>query len=181
VSRELDAAPRADTGAMSKRTPALILSLLSLALAAPATASADPALDAEEHAFCAKINDYRAQNGRAPLRVSVSLTNAADWLSTDLANKNYFSHTDSLGRTFSTRLGAFGYTYSTYKGENIAAGNTTAASTFDQWRNSAGHNANMLNASYTVIGIGRAYNASAAYRWYWTTDFGGYADQTVPC
>ena len=181
MSRELDAAPRADTGAMSKRTPALILSLLSLALAAPATASADPALDAEEHAFCAKINDYRAQNGRAPLRVSVSLTNAADWLSTDLANKSYFSHTDSLGRTFSTRLGAFGYTYSTYKGENIAAGNATAASTFDQWRNSAGHNANMLNASYTVIGIGRAYNASAAYRWYWTTDFGGYADQTVPC
>jgi uncharacterized protein YkwD len=177
----VDASPRADTEGMSKRTPALALTLLSLALAAPATASADPALDAEEHAFCTKINDYRAQNGRAPLRVSVSLTNAADWLSSDMAGKNYFSHTDSLGRTFSTRLGAFGYTYNTYKGENVAAGSATAASTFEQWRSSAGHNTNMLSPSYTVIGIGRAYNAAATYRWYWTTDFGGYADQTVPC
>jgi uncharacterized protein YkwD len=167
---------------MSKRTPALALALLSLAMAAPATASAaDPALDAEEKAFCTKINQYRAQNGRAALRVSVSLTSASKWLSNDMAVKKYFSHTDSLGRTFSTRLGAFGYTYSTYKGENIAAGNATAANTFEQWRTSAGHNTNMLSASYKVIGIGRAYNAAAPYRWYWTTDFGGYVDRTIPC
>jgi hypothetical protein len=27
-----------------------------------------------------------------------------------------------------------------------------------------------------VIGIARAYSASATYGWYWTTDFGGYVD-----
>ena len=37
----------------------------------------------------------------------------------------------------------------------------------------------MLNASYKVLGIGRAYNATATYRWYWTTDFGGYLDATL--
>ncbi len=169
---------------MPRIKPALLLALLSVAVASPAPASAavgDPVLDAEEKAFCAKINQYRAQNGRAPLRASISLTNASKWMSNDMATKNYFSHTDSLGRTFSTRLGAFGYTYSTYKAENIAAGNATAASTFEQWRRSAGHNTNMLNANYKVIGIGRAYAATSTYKWYWTTDFGGYVDATIPC
>ena len=30
-----------------------------------------------------------------------------------------------------------------------------------------------------MLGIGRVYNASSTYRWYWTTDFGGYVDQTI--
>ena len=167
---------------MHRFTPALVLSLLTLAVIPPAIASAaDPVLDAEEKAFCNQINQYRAQNGRPALRVSVSLTNASKWMSTDMATKNYFSHTDSLGRTFSTRLGAFGYTYSTTKAENIAAGNATAAKTFAQWKASSGHNTNMLSSSFKVIGIGRAYSAGSTYKWYWTTDFGGYVDRTIPC
>ena len=169
---------------MPRLKPALALALLSLAVGSPAAATAapgDPVLDAEEKAFCTKINQYRAQNGRAALRVSVALTNASKWMSNDLATKNYFSHTDSLGRTFGTRLGAFGYAYSTSRGENIAAGNATADSTFEQWRKSSGHNANMLSASYKVIGIGRAYSAASTYKNYWTTDFGGYVDATIAC
>ena len=168
---------------MLKIKPALVLALLSLAVT-PAMASAaigDPVLDTEEKAFCTQINQYRVSNGRAPLRVSVSLTNASKWMSNDMATKNYFSHTDSLGRRFSLRLGAFGYGFVTYKGENIAAGYASAASTFEQWRASYGHNNNMLNPNYTVIGIGRTYNANAMYRYYWTTDFGGYADRTIAC
>ena len=111
---------------MPRFTPALILSLLTLAVISPAiAAAADPVLDAEGRAFCTQINQYRAQNGRPALRVSVSLTNAAKWMSNDLATKNYFSHTDSLGRTFVPRLGAFGYSFNTYLAENIAAGNAT--------------------------------------------------------
>ena len=167
---------------MPKLKSALALALLALAVGSPAAASAaDPVLDSEEKAFCTKINQYRAQNGRAALRVSVSLTIASEWMSNDMATKDYFSHTDSLGRTFSTRLGAFGYSYNTYKGENIAAGYATGAQTFEQWRASSAHDANMLNASYKVIGIGRAYTATSAYKWYWTADFGGYLDRTIPC
>ena len=102
-------------------------------------------------------------------------------MSTDMALRNYFGHNDSLGRNFSTRLGAFGYTFNTGKGENIAAGNSTATGTLNQWRTSGGHNAALLNPSYTVLGIGRAYNPTATYRWYWTADFAGYADRTMPC
>ncbi len=152
------------------------LALPSAALAATPT----PTLDAEETAFCQQINSYRAQNGVAPLKVSIALTNAADWLSTDMAASNYFSHTDSLGRAFYTRLGSFGYVAS-YLGENIAAGTAGASATFNLWRNSAGHNQNMLNANYKVIGIGRAYGAHATYGWYWTTDFGSTTDATIAC
>ena len=168
---------------MPKLKPALLFAALSLAIT-PAMASADigdPVLDAEEQAFCTQINAYRVSNGVAPLRLSVSLAKAAEWMSTDMATKNRFSHTDSLGRSFSIRQAAFGYGFSTWKGENIAAGYATGASTFAQWRASAGHNRNMLNPNYTVIGIGRAYNPAAKYRYYWTTDFGGYADRTIPC
>ena len=162
--------------------PALVLSLLTLAVITPAIASAaDPVLSAEEKAFCTQINQYRAQNGRPALRVSVSLTNASKWMSNDMATMNYFSHTDSLGRTFVPRLAAFGYSFNTSMAENIAAGYASGVSTFNQWKASAGHNTNMLNATYKVIGIGRAYSATSTYKYYWTTDFGGYADRTIPC
>jgi hypothetical protein len=63
--------------------------------------------------------------------------------------------------------------------ENIAAGNETAAKTFEQWKNSPGHNTNMLGEHYRAIGIGRAYDAASPYRWYWTTDFGDRIDDSV--
>jgi hypothetical protein len=37
----------------------------------------------------------------------------------------------------------------------------------------------MLNPYYRVIGIGRVYVPGSAYWYYWTTDFGGYVDQTL--
>ena len=55
----------------------------------------------------------RVANGRAPLQVSVSLTNAAKWMSNDMATMNRFNHSDSLGRTFGVRLNAFSYGFPT--------------------------------------------------------------------
>lgn len=136
-------------------------------------------LDTEEQTFLKLINDYRAQNGAGPLKASIALTSAAKWMSNDMAAKNYFSHADSRGRNAFARMAASGYSYHSFRGENIAAGYSDAASTFNQWKNSPGHNQNMLNPNYRVIGIGRAGNAGSTYRWYWTTDFGSYVDATV--
>jgi uncharacterized protein YkwD len=155
-------------------TVALALLLAMVAVARPSPASADPALDSEEQAFITLINDYRAQNGRGPLTTTTSLQNAADWMSEDMGVNAYFSHTDSLGRSPWARMSDFGYSYNTSKGENIAAGYTSAQSVFDGWRNSTGHNANMLNSNYVVMGIARVYIAGSPYGWYWTNDFGGY-------
>ena len=68
---------------------------------------------------------------------------------------------DSAGRDPFVRMTAFGYNYGGYRGENIAAGYNDAARTFNLWRNSPGHNANMLNSNFKVIGISRAYCSSS--------------------
>lgn len=137
------------------------------------TSSTSSNLDSEEASFLNLINQYRQSKGLSPLALNQALISSAKWLSTDMASKNYFNHTDSLGRSAFTRMAAFGYPVSSsYTGENIAAGNASAASTLAQWQNSPEHNANMLDSHYTVIGIGRAYNANSQYKWYWTTDFG---------
>lgn len=145
-------------------------------------------LDDQQSAFLTLINNFRAQNGLGPVQVSATLQQSSQWMSSDMATKNYFSHTDSLGRDPFTRMTQFGYTFYP-EGENIAAGNSDAQNTFVQWQtacdpDSSGactyaHRQNMLDASFTAIGIGRVYNATSTYRWYWTTDFGGYVDQPL--
>ena len=139
----------------------------------------DISIDSEEAAFLTLINAYRAQNGRGALTLSTNLNRAATWHGTDMATKGYFSHTDSLGRSPSTR--ARDCDYPGGAGENIAAGTVwdTAQEAFDAWRNSSGHNANMLNASYVKIGIARVYVANSQYRWYWVTNFGTVNDGTT--
>lgn len=157
----------------------LSLSFFLLTIAFTATAQT-PTIDAEEQAFLKLINDYRAQNGLGALRVSVALTRAADWMSGDMAAKNYFSHTDSLGRDPFVRMTAYGYNYNGYKGENIAAGYADAARTFNLWRTSPSHNTIMLSPNFNVIGISRVYGAASTYKWYWTTDFGTFVDALIP-
>jgi uncharacterized protein YkwD len=137
------------------------------------------ALDSEEQLMLRLVNEYRAQKGLRQLRASIALTRAAEWLGVDMSSKNYFSHTDSRGRDPFARMAAFGYDYPTAKGENIAAGNNDAVRTFNQWKNSAGHNATMLNPNFSVIGIARVNNPNSRYRSYWTNDFGGYVDATL--
>ncbi|MDI1429735.1 MULTISPECIES: CAP domain-containing protein [Polyangium] len=138
--------------------------------------AATTALDAEEKGFLAILNDYRATSGLPPLAACTSLNRAAQGHSEDMRDQNYFSHTGQNGSGFSDRACDACYDHAcpvqTAMGENIAAGNSTADAVFTQWKNSSGHNANMLGSSYTVIGIGRA-TGGGDYGVYWTTVFGG--------
>jgi uncharacterized protein YkwD len=138
----------------------------------------DNGVDSEEQAFLGLINNYRSQNGLGSLTMSTNLNRAATWMATDMGAKNYFSHTDSLGRSPSTR--AQNCDYPSGAGENIAAGGawSSANAVFTAWRNSSGHNANMLNGSYRQIGISRVYTSGSQYGWYWVTDFGLVNDGT---
>lgn len=138
----------------------------------------DNSIDGEEQAFLSLINNYRAQNGRGALTMSTNLNRSSTWMAADMGAKNYFSHTDSLGRSPSTR--AQNCDYPSGAGENIAAGTnwSSASAVFEAWRNSSGHNANMLNGSYTKIGISRVYTSGSQYGWYWVTDFGLVNDGT---
>lgn len=138
----------------------------------------DPSLDPEEVGFYLLINQYRIDNGLKPLTISTNLTKAAAWSAQDMGTNRYFSHTDASGRSPSQRAAACGYPYGA--GENIAAGLewSTARAAFEAWRNSPGHNENMLNPPYVQIGIGRYYDPSSPYGWYWVTTFGFTYDGT---
>jgi uncharacterized protein YkwD len=164
--------------------PAIALAaiVLSLALTTGRTA-AEPELDTQESRFLELLNDYRAENGKPALIANPILNAAADWYATDMAVNNYYGHAqycfenfgvnqahcDSLGRWPGARVKAFGYPQGV--GENSAAGFSTADAVFAAWRNSPGHNANMLGG-YLVIGIGWKCQQGSYYGCYWVTDFG---------
>ena len=148
-------------------------------------AQAAVSYSAQEVAFINSLNQYRASNGLKPLLLSDALSEAGYRHNHDMAKYKFFSHYSVHSDWFAanaspwTRMSASGYTYSTSKGENIAAGQGTAALVFAAWKASAGHKANMLNSAYTVIGVSFYQLAGAPYTYYWTTDFGGYVDPTA--
>ena len=127
---------------------AVVLMVISLAGGLSRGATASVQLGPEEQAFVVLLNDYRAQNGLGALSIDSGIQSAADWMSTDMGENDYFSHTDSLGGLPWDRMCDFGYCYNTWKGENIAAGYDTAEAVFEAWRTSPGHNSNMLGENY---------------------------------
>jgi len=142
------------------------------------TTATNPKLDAQEKALCKAINAFRAQHGKPPLKVSVALTRAAEWMSHDMADHDNFDHVDSKGRDFDERMEAFGYHPAT-KAENIAAGASSAAAALAQWKASPPHKANLLRSKLKVMGVGRARNLDSTFGWYWTADFGGTVTKTM--
>jgi uncharacterized protein YkwD len=140
---------------------------------------------AEEITFVNMLNDYRVANGLAPLLVSDMISEASYRHNHDMAKYAFFDHYSLHSDWFATnaspwdRMAASGYNFYTTKGENIAAGQGTAAEVFTAWKNSAGHNANMLNSAFTVLGVSQYQLAGSPYTFYWTTDFGGYVDPTA--
>ncbi len=137
--------------------------------ASPASTSNSGSADNEsfEQQVLALVNEQRAEIGLSPLTLSTELSNVARAKSQDMSDNNYFSHTSpSYGSPFEM-LKAFGISYRT-AGENIAMGYATPQAVMNAWMNSAGHRANILNASFTQIGIGYVADGN-----YWTQEFIG--------
>lgn len=121
-------------------------------------------------ASCGAAGNFPATT---PLSWHTALATAADGHATDMAAKNYFSHTSQDGRSMSDRVTAAGYGWSAL-GENIAAGQTTVEAVMSSWRNSDGHCANLMNANYVHVGVAcRVATAqNASYSRYWVMDLG---------
>jgi uncharacterized YkwD family protein/spore coat assembly protein SafA len=113
-------------------------------------------------------NQERAKHGLKALTQDWELSRVARFKSTDMRDKNYFSHdSPTYGSPF-TMMKNFGISYRS-AGENIAAGQTTAQEVVQAWMNSPGHRANILSANYTYIGVG--YAKGGSQRHYWTQMF----------
>lgn len=113
------------------------------------------------------VNEQRALNGLSPLKLSSKLSDVARLKSQDMHDNKYFSHTSPTYGSPFDMMKTFGISYRS-AGENIAMGYSSPESVMDGWMNSPGHRANILNASYTTIGVG--YVADGHY---WTQEFIG--------
>ncbi len=111
------------------------------------------------------VNQIRAENGLAPLQSNWQLCRVARYKSQDMKDNRYFSHTSPTYGSPFDMIRNFGITYRT-AGENIAKGYSTPQAVVDGWMNSSGHRANILNASYTEIGVGYVPEGH-----YWTQMF----------
>ena len=112
------------------------------------------------------VNAERAKEGLAALKMDATISKAA--LVRAKETEISFSHTRPNGSNFSTALTEQGVSYRG-AGENIAWGQKSPEEVMKGWMNSPGHRANILNKSYTTIGVGNYQNASGTN--YWTQLF----------
>ncbi len=130
----------------------------------------------------ARVNQLRAAGASCGTRGTFApagaltwntlLTQAATAHSQDMVTNNFFSHTGSGGSTLGSRVDATGYAWSSL-GENIAAGYGTVSNVMNGWMASDGHCANIMNPTFTQIGVACIKGTSAnTYGDYWTMDLG---------
>ena len=127
----------------------------------------DATADAYEAEVIRLVNEIRVQNGLSPLKTNWELSRVARYKSQDMVDQHYFSHTSPTYGSPFQMMKSFGISYRT-AGENIAYGQRTPQEVVNAWMNSSGHRANILNSSYTQIGVGYVANGN-----YWTQMFIG--------
>jgi uncharacterized YkwD family protein len=116
------------------------------------------------------VNKERAAKGLSALKFNTELSKVATTKSQDMIDKGYFAHNSPTYGSPFDMMKKFGITYKT-AGENIAMGQRTPQEVMTAWMNSEGHRKNILNSSFTEIGIGIAKDKNG--RLYWTQMFIG--------
>ncbi|GGF26483.1 hypothetical protein GCM10010954_26900 [Halobacillus andaensis] len=130
-------------------------------------AEASSEVSAFEQQVVDLTNEERAKQGLAPLELDVELSGVAKDKSLDMQQNNYFSHDSPTHGSPFDMMNAYGIDYTT-AGENIAMGQTTPEQVVQGWMNSEGHRENIMNSSFTHIGVGHAEDGN-----YWTQMFIG--------
>ena len=124
---------------------ATLLITASMLLAIPVASAQGPARDfGSEAGFLSSLNSQRAAGGLGPLALNGSMTAAADGWALSMATGSFLAHAgDIISGTPS------GWTK---VGENVGRGQSVTSLT-SAFMNSPGHRANIMDASYTHIGI----------------------------
>ncbi len=161
---------------------------------APATVSCDVdnskvPWNAEEIQLLKLTNDYRVAHGLGTLQADYVLTQIALWKGNEvfdvLRAGGAPSHDDTF-RSWQQRFQDCAYLVifpNACKGENLDGGRESAAATFQAFKDSPPHNRNLLEPSFTTVGIKRVQqpdpaNAKKTF-WVWMMDFGSELDQDV--
>lgn len=100
-------------------------------------------------------NRNRLQSGAQALQTNISLTRAAQMKAEDMAGRGYFSHEGPNGETPWEWFEKASYNF-THAGENLAINFIDSEDVVDAWMRSETHKKNIVNSSFTEIGIGTA-------------------------
>jgi uncharacterized protein YkwD len=149
-----DAAPYADEALGRQRT-------LEYRRANPP----DPVFADWRREVVAMVNKEREKDGQTPVREDAILSGAADERAGELIVS--FSHTRPDGEQWNAILPLYGIGGMGSGGENISMGSSPAVAgpqeTMARWMNSSGHRANILDPSFSRIGIGIARTGESIY------------------
>lgn len=116
----------------------------------------------------ALTNAERAKQGLNPLVLNDKLSKAADAHCMDMIERGFFNHENPDGQSSFDRLAAAGIEY-WFAGENIAAGQKSAASAVRDWMNSETHRQNIINPAFKSIGI--SVRKGGKHGIYWVQEF----------
>ncbi|WP_034672134.1 SH3 domain-containing protein [Ectobacillus panaciterrae] len=119
----------------------------------PPAATTTGQLSAYELKVVELTNAERTKAGLPTLQIDMNLSKVARMKSEDMLKNNYFSHTSPTYGSPFDMMRSNGITYRS-AGENIAMGQRTPEEVVNAWMNSPGHRANILNNSFTHIGVG---------------------------
>ncbi len=106
-----------------------------------------------------EISAYRKSNGLPAVTVDAKLGELARQQATAMAERGSMDH--NVYASFPSRMAAYG---AAAAAENLAMGTRTFGDTLAIWKSSSGHNANLLRANVTRIGVA---SASRHGRTYW--------------
>jgi hypothetical protein len=115
----------------------------------------------------AMISQYRREHGLPAVKTDAKLTAVAVRQARAMASSGIMDH--DVAGSFATRVAGSNMTPAA---ENIAAGTKTWADTLRMWKESAGHNKNLLLPEADSIGVAVAHNESARYKVYWAMVIG---------
>jgi uncharacterized protein YkwD len=112
--------------------------------------------------YATEISAYRRAHGLSPVRLDSRLSAVARKQAQAMAASGSISH--AAAGSFSSRVAPL---RKSRAAENIAAGFLTFAETLKQWKESAGHRANLLMPGAKKVGVASVANARSPYRMFW--------------
>ncbi|WP_072396405.1 CAP domain-containing protein [Hyphomicrobium sp. CS1GBMeth3] len=113
------------------------------------------------------INQYRAENGLKPLKLNPALSEAAKAHSRDLAKWDRISHYGSDGSNPWDRVKRTGYK-PRVAAENVGTGQVTFEEVLRGWKESPGHNKNLLLADGREMGLALVQDPKTEFKSFWT-------------
>lgn len=116
----------------------------------------------------ALVNKERKAQGLDALTMDANMQKAAKARAKEIVQK--FSHERPNGKQYYTVLKSYNVSY-TRVAENIAAGQQSAQEVMNSWMHSSGHKQNILNKSYSRIGVAMYKVPNSKYIYYWVQIF----------